>query len=199
MNHKMKLGYMAIGAGIMLIGMAVGCAVSPSLVAQRNGVFDKITCHELEVVDKTGTPIAFLGREKDILDTILDSNAFIIFDMNGETAINMSGGGGIMNGLTVRYPGGREAFSAIPHEEGCLVSVKGIKSSRTAFGLFTDENTNTFTIKDPTGKESFRFKALPHRNELVVRDKSSGAGIGFYGDSNEAKQTRWSAPREEKQ
>ena len=38
----------------MLIGLAVGTIVSPPLIAQRNGVFDKITCREIEVIDKDG-------------------------------------------------------------------------------------------------------------------------------------------------
>lgn len=52
MNHKQKLGYMALGAGIMLVGLVIGAIVSPPLIAQRNGVFDKIVCREIEVVDK---------------------------------------------------------------------------------------------------------------------------------------------------
>ena len=54
MNHKQKLGYVALGALIMLVGLAVGAIVSPPLIAQRNDVFDKITCRSLEVVDENG-------------------------------------------------------------------------------------------------------------------------------------------------
>ena len=54
MNHKQKLGYMALGAGIMLIGMWVSPLISPPVTAQHNGVFDKIQCREIEVIDKDG-------------------------------------------------------------------------------------------------------------------------------------------------
>ena len=54
MNNRQKLGYMALGAGILALGMAIGQWTTPDIKAQRNGVFDKIVCRELEVVDKDG-------------------------------------------------------------------------------------------------------------------------------------------------
>ena len=52
MNHKQKLGYMALGAGILAIGNIIGQWGTPDIEAQSNGVFDKITCREIEVIDK---------------------------------------------------------------------------------------------------------------------------------------------------
>ena len=37
MNHKQKLGYMAIGAGIMAVGIAIGQFITPEIEAQNNG------------------------------------------------------------------------------------------------------------------------------------------------------------------
>ena len=54
MNHKQKWGYMVLGAGIMALGITIGQFVTPNIEAQSNGVFDKITCRELEVVDENG-------------------------------------------------------------------------------------------------------------------------------------------------
>lgn len=54
MNHKQKLGYILLGAGIMAVGVTIGQFLTPSIEAQSNGVFDKITCRELEVVDAKG-------------------------------------------------------------------------------------------------------------------------------------------------
>ena len=64
MNYKQKLGYMALGAGIMAIGIIIGQVITPNIEAQSNGVFDKITCRELEVVDQDGTP-AIVLESKD--------------------------------------------------------------------------------------------------------------------------------------
>lgn len=54
MNHKQKLGYMALGAGILALGITIGQIITPDIEAQSNGVFDKITCRELHVVNKHG-------------------------------------------------------------------------------------------------------------------------------------------------
>ena len=54
MNNKQKLGYMALGAGILAIGIAIGQIITPDIKAQNSGVFDKIVCRELEVVDRQG-------------------------------------------------------------------------------------------------------------------------------------------------
>ena len=58
-------------------------------------------------------------------------------------------------------------------------------------------DANGIYIFDPAVKKSFEFEAYSDRNELIVRNKSSGAGIGFYGDSNEVKQTRWRTSKED--
>ena len=54
MNNKQKLGYTLLGAGIMLVGLTVGAIISPPLIAQRNGVFGKIECTGLTVIDEQG-------------------------------------------------------------------------------------------------------------------------------------------------
>ena len=56
MNYKQKLGYMALGALILAMGITIGQLVSPPTEAQNNGVFDEITCRSLRVVDKDGEP-----------------------------------------------------------------------------------------------------------------------------------------------
>ena len=54
MNYKQKLGYTLLGAGIMALGIIIGQVVTPDIEAQSNGVFDKITCRSLNVVDRNG-------------------------------------------------------------------------------------------------------------------------------------------------
>ena len=54
MNNKQKLGYTLLGVGIMAGGITIGQFITPNVKAQNNGVFDKITCRELEVMDKAG-------------------------------------------------------------------------------------------------------------------------------------------------
>ena len=39
MNYKQKIGYTLLGAGLMLVGLAVGVIVSPRLLSPSNVVF----------------------------------------------------------------------------------------------------------------------------------------------------------------
>lgn len=90
MNHKQRLGYMALGAGLLALGIIIGQFVTPDIKAQStdlrmdfddlelpppNKRFNKITCREIEVVDKDGnksiglfTGGVFKGRGIKIYD-----------------------------------------------------------------------------------------------------------------------------------
>ena len=51
MNHKQKLGYTLLGAGIMALGITIGQWRTPDIEAQGEAqMFDKTTCREMEVV-----------------------------------------------------------------------------------------------------------------------------------------------------
>ena len=65
MNQKQKLGYMALGAGIMAIGIIIGQVITPDIEAQSNGVFDEIQCTRLTVVDKQGDLAVLLATDED--------------------------------------------------------------------------------------------------------------------------------------
>ena len=68
-----------------------------------------------------------------------------------------------------------------------LVSIPGKGSGWSGISLHTTDKANDVSIYDPPGKQSFKFNAYVDRNELIVRDKSSGTRTwGFYADSNEA-------------
>ena len=85
MNNKQKLGYILLGAGIMVLGITIGQSVTPNIEAQSNGVFDEITCRRLKVVDK-------LGRDAITLNAGEESNGMMIFDKTQAPAIILSGG-----------------------------------------------------------------------------------------------------------
>lgn len=80
MSNKQKLGYMIIGALIMLIGIGLGAIVSPPLIAQRNEVFDEIQCATIRIVDKKGKTAIFL-------DSSEHENHIKVYDKAGKTAI----------------------------------------------------------------------------------------------------------------
>ena len=80
MNYKQKIGYILLGAGLMLAGLAVGSTVLPSLVAPSKVVFDKVQCRELEVVDANGNKAISL-RSNDT------SSTSVYYDKQGNVAM----------------------------------------------------------------------------------------------------------------
>ena len=102
MNHKKKLGYIGLGAVIMLIGMGVGSILTPQLVAQHNGVFDEITCRKITVVDKAGNEGIRL-RSSEMGNTVR------LFDKAGKMAIDLHTTS-VENRVTIADPSGKTAF-----------------------------------------------------------------------------------------
>lgn len=82
MNHKQKLGYMALGAGVLALGIIIGQWVTPNIEAQHNGVFDKITCRKLWVVDDNGKAAIVLSSDKE-------RNAVDVYDEQGNPAVSL--------------------------------------------------------------------------------------------------------------
>ena len=77
MNHRQKLGYTALGAIIMLVGLTIGTIVAPPLTAQHNGTFDEIQCTNLTIADENGQP-AMLFLSDD------DANLLSIYQPGGK-------------------------------------------------------------------------------------------------------------------
>ena len=86
MNHKQKLGYTLLGAGIMAVGITMGQFITPNIEAQLNGVFDKITCREIEVVNKDGNKTIALFSDGD-------SARLIVYNSQGKQGIKLESGG----------------------------------------------------------------------------------------------------------
>ena len=61
MNHKQKLGYILLGAGIMAVGTIIGQVITPNIEAQNNGMFGEIQCTGLSVVDENGKMVIGLS------------------------------------------------------------------------------------------------------------------------------------------
>ena len=78
MNHKQKLGYMALGAGILAIGIIIGQWGTPDIEAQNKGVFDEIQCKNLIIVDDAGKRAIELGQ---------NGNDVLIYDRAGQIRI----------------------------------------------------------------------------------------------------------------
>lgn len=93
MNHNHKLGYMALGAGVMALGIIIGQWGTPDIEAQADGVFNKIQCRQLEVIDENGNSmISLVGR------------MIAINEERGKPAIWLYGGGTSGNQVFIFNP-----------------------------------------------------------------------------------------------
>ena len=81
MKRKICVRSMVLGAGIMLIGLAVGAIVSSPLIAQQHGVFDTIICRNLGVVDENGKLRIRLSSDHPL------SKDITVFNKNGKERI----------------------------------------------------------------------------------------------------------------
>ena len=100
MNYKQKSGYMLLGAGLLAVGIIIGrlietrMKVEPRMEAESIGVFEKVTCRELEVVGEDGhTAIVMESNDK--------SNNMRIYDRHGNFAMLLGSIDEVGNGLSV--------------------------------------------------------------------------------------------------
>ena len=165
MNHKQKLGYIALGASIMLIGMWIGNAISPPVTAQNDG---ELTCQKLTFVDETGTPLYWIQTTDPI--AFGDSNGGLsIFtkSLNWDTGKQESReilhiqSNHFDNRWTFRNPNGTEAVS--------------LYSNRTFGGLV---RTLDKEGKRAVDMSSRRWVALFNNQEKCVAEMS----VNEYGN-----------------
>ena len=198
MKRRFCVRSMGLGAGIMLIGLAVGAIVSPPLGAQRNGVFGDIECAALTVLDKNGKS-AILLRSTEYSNNVTvegkDGNSVYLSSSEDGSSVAISGKNG--NGVVIQTLGEYNSVTLYSKEIINYDTAFPLTTSNSAITLSTGE-ANRLRVNDQTGDPALEVIAYPKRNELIFSGKPPyKAGIGFYGDTNEAKLTRWKAPKED--
>ena len=83
MKRRFCVKSMALGAGIMLIGMWVSPLISPPITAQHNGVFNEIQCRMLTVLNKQGKPAVRLVSSE------IFGNKVIVLNNMGKLAVEL--------------------------------------------------------------------------------------------------------------
>ena len=143
MNHKQKLGYMALGAGILAIGIIIGQWGTPDIEAQSNGVFDEVKYRRLTVVDEAG--------EHEI---ILKQRSINIFNKEGQVAIRLESeddgkhGIWIVDPLTKKYG---IILATTPNFNSLMILSK---TGESGISLTTDSHYllgNTMSVYDRAG------------------------------------------------
>ena len=154
MNNKQKLGYTLLGAGIMAVGITIGQWGTPGIEAQSNGVFDKITCRELEVVDKDGNKaIGLQSNDK--------SNSVSVYDRQGEQAIDL----GIENNWT------RLTFWDKFEEKALVLESKGRVLPEVVRGLTIYQ---AFPLEK---EEAIALKYTIVKNSLLINHSDQGSTL----------------------
>ena len=143
MSHKQKLGYMVLGAGILALGIIIGKFVTPNIEAQANGMFDKIQCRELLVVDKHGKNAITLNSDDGV-------NGVVIYNKAREPGFVLSASEA-GNGVDVFDTAGRLAFRLSSNEIINIVSIGGKTGKGAVFNLTTSQVGSTIMISDTAG------------------------------------------------
>ena len=161
MNHKQKLGYMALGAGILALGIIIGQWGTPDIEAQSNGVFDEITCRSLKVVDETGVKVS-IGVNADGGFIKVDDK-----DRELQALIGSTEHGGHVSVYRGLAPGATMGMTS----HGGIVSVWGKGSAAAVMQIEEDGGEVTVIGKEAEGLVGMGI------NE-------SGKGVVFTWDSN---------------
>lgn len=188
MNYKQKLGYTALGAVIMLVGLGLGAIVAPPLIAQNNGVFDTIECSTLAVLDEHGNPGIIIAANEDgngillydqaerkaaILYARGESRRLSISNSAGTTAVSLGCGKDGSN-LTLNNDEDEMAISLdVVHGVGRFVAIYN-EEEQGAITLTSHDNFagNRVTVRDKTGKEAIDLMSSILGNRIAVHDEA---------------------------
>ena len=148
MNYKQKLGYMALGAGILALGITIGQFITPDIEAQNNGVFDEIACRSLKVVNEFG----MTGIE---LNAMKGGNRVIIYDLLANRAVGIasafnSNSNYNENGIIVYNKGNTPAISLDAGKNHNTILLK-TKEDESAISLYAGETGNGIGLFDTAG------------------------------------------------
>ena len=192
MNQKQKLGYMVLGAVILAVGIIIGQVITPDIEAQSNGVFDKIICKEIEVVDKDGnTGILLVAGEPFRLgdeETRL-GNAVIIDQPNyrlSRTAVSIVALDNGSNGLHIFDDRGDAAITVRHKERANLMSISNPQGGGGIL-LASNESRNSIRIKNKQGdKDGIRLFCIEEEGHGInVFDQHQELGAGLYAGAKE--------------
>jgi hypothetical protein len=175
MNHKQKLGYTLLGAGIMAVGITIGQFITPNIEAQSEGVFEKITCRELYVVDEKGETEIGLG-----------DNTVVIRDKQGRLAVFLASTEGV-NVVIVSNNQGQNAVRLSSDDERNQVSVSD-NQGKSAILLGNDslQDTNYILVLDNQGENAIDLINTAGENGVAVNNKKLGkTGVRLYADERE--------------
>ena len=161
MNYKQKLGYTILGAVIMSVGLGLGAIVTAPLIAQNNGVFDKVQCTTLMVVDKHGNPAVIIGANED-------GNGILLRNQAGKDAIVLHTQNST-NSLSIYDHAERETHALRSYKNGSDIVIFN-ETHAPAVGLAVSSTPtkkgNAIILWTPDGKEAVLLDVSDDTNSL---------------------------------
>ena len=168
MNYKQKLGYMALGAVIMALGIIIGQWGTPDIEAQSNGVFDKITCREIEVIDKDGNEAIRLYTTKHGGDIRMESKDGRIAAMG----IDERGGYVFLTGKGKGLDKGKVSIST--DEDGASIDVGDRVFPDAGISMFATDGIARIDVEVEDGGDATMY-ANVHKGVVAVFGKDRGS------------------------
>ena len=187
---------MALGAGILAIGIIIGQVVTPNIEAQSSGVFGEVVCTGLTVVNHAGEPMIELISAED-------TNMIRLVDKAGTPGIGISvnDDGNSMMIMNKRNRGiGIWLVSEIEKDNQILLFEPDKESNNKQIALRSHDGHSLITLgrtgrADDTGITLFSSKKV--MNTLKVHDAGVGAAIYIVNETGNIEWGGWSAPEQE--
>ena len=159
----------------MALGIIIGQIITPDIEAQNNGVFDKITCREIEVIDKDGETAIRLYTTKHGGDIWMGSKDGRVAAMG----ITESGGMVYLNGKGKGTDGG--TVSMHTHEDSASLDVGdksdgGISMFAISGVYATHRGYASIAVKNQNGS-AYMTAGHSDTSVEVYRKDSGGANM----------------------
>ena len=189
---------MALGAGILAIGIIIGQWVTPDIEAQNNGVFDEIRCSRLKVVSRW---------DESIVDIIPSS--ITVYDREGEQAILLAvrgrRGGLVDDTNIILHRQGKLAYWLQVDKNGSAIQLYNPEGKQGLLLLADDDFGNSVSLSSKEEKDVLTLSSShKYGNQIFVRDKDGNDGIRLRSASDfwkneilifdEFDNIRWSTP-----
>ena len=179
MNHKQKLGYMAIGAGIMAIGIIIGQVITPDIEAQNNGVFDQIECREIVVRNPDGNRAIRLsskggGSIIELFDDTGKVTVSIFQDNNRDQAAVIVGNRKAVRSVGLKATKDTARFTVWNDNNEAMISLSGSATWGNRLSIYdangdtgvdlsvSPGSGNSITIESPEGDSKASINLSSH-------------------------------------
>ncbi len=178
MNHKQKFLYTLLGAGIMAVGITIGQFITSDIEAQSHGVFDKIICRELEVVDKD-------GKKAIVLRSNEDYNKVIVYNPQSKRA-------NVVGVRLVAFDNGNNAVQVCDKQGGVGVVLSSTNignamsitrsQEKSAIMLVSNEQHNSMFLYDlqREDKQAIRLQSTEGINAVTLFDEQEDTAVTLH-------------------